>query len=387
MRYKDIECSVCGKRFDDSSDVVVCPICGAPCHRECWEKTGGCIHESEHGNGYRWEFPKTEKELQPEKMPDAEKVLDGVFKNGEGVVVCPFCQAPNFENDMYCRNCHKPLRDSISPAAGSAENGAFDGGNMQNPNGAFGNGGADPNFANEEYARNTEAMYNSYNIYGGLDPDSLVDGIPVREYAVFVGGKAPGRIIRKISTLDRYGRTVSPMFAGLLGPIWFLRRKMIKLGAIMAAVFTVLLTASGLLRINGPFREMTASINALMNETRTSVMTVDEMRAKLTAIEEDYIYAERTVGESRREAAAGLLNTLAVYGVPACGFICGLSAYRKKVRETIMKTRNECTDMNTYMNELHNRGGTSAGLTLAGVAVCAFAVFMYIYFPMIIVSL
>lgn len=65
----------------------------------------------------------------------------------------------------------------------------------------------------------------------------------------------------------------------------------------------------------------------------------------------------------------------------------GMSLYRADIRKKIMQIRGECSDMNTYMNELHRRGGTSAGLTLVGVLVYAAAFFLYSYLPMIIVSL
>ena len=381
MKYKDIECSICSKKFDDNSDVVVCPVCGAPYHRACWLEHGCCIHEKEHADGYRWISPvKQQTESEPEKPRDPERVMDGVFKNGEGVVICPHCETPNYENDMYCRNCHAPLK------GGNKDGGRTDGSDPdRNSNGGFYSG--DESESSEEYARNTEAMMNSFNLYGALDPDSLIDGIPVKEYAVYVGGNAPGKIIRKISALIRFGRTIVPSMGGLLGPIWFLRRKMYKIGAALSAVVIALFLSAGLLQITDAYRDMVHSANQLIAQSASGQISVSDMREAIADIQAEYAEAGRTPSEQAREKAAGILYSLAIYAVPLVGFMGGMSLYRADIRKKIMQIRGECSDMNTYMNELHRRGGTSAGLTLVGVLVYAAAFFLYSYLPMIIVSL
>ena len=42
MDFYKYKCPVCNKQFKESDDIVVCPDCGAPHHRECWEKEGKC---------------------------------------------------------------------------------------------------------------------------------------------------------------------------------------------------------------------------------------------------------------------------------------------------------------------------------------------------------
>ena len=36
MKYENETCPVCGEKFTADSDVVVCPDCGTPHHRECY---------------------------------------------------------------------------------------------------------------------------------------------------------------------------------------------------------------------------------------------------------------------------------------------------------------------------------------------------------------
>ena len=38
-------------------DIVVCPDCGAPYHRACYEKQGGCVYADKHGTGFEWTPP------------------------------------------------------------------------------------------------------------------------------------------------------------------------------------------------------------------------------------------------------------------------------------------------------------------------------------------
>jgi uncharacterized Zn finger protein (UPF0148 family) len=45
-------CPVCKQAFAEGDDIVVCPECGAPCHRGCWQ--GQCEFEALHSAEYRW---------------------------------------------------------------------------------------------------------------------------------------------------------------------------------------------------------------------------------------------------------------------------------------------------------------------------------------------
>ena len=43
-KYYGCPCEGCGKPLTLQDDIVVCPDCGAPYHRDCYEKLGRCIH-------------------------------------------------------------------------------------------------------------------------------------------------------------------------------------------------------------------------------------------------------------------------------------------------------------------------------------------------------
>ena len=71
MKYTGVQCPVCLKTFDDLSDVVVCPECGTPHHRECYEKNGGCINAAKHGTDFVWVSPIKPAEEEPAKKEEA----------------------------------------------------------------------------------------------------------------------------------------------------------------------------------------------------------------------------------------------------------------------------------------------------------------------------
>lgn len=67
FRYKNEKCPVCEKEFEENEDIVVCPVCGAPHHRECYKQNGECAYTDSHSEGFRWEPQSTEKPPVREK--------------------------------------------------------------------------------------------------------------------------------------------------------------------------------------------------------------------------------------------------------------------------------------------------------------------------------
>ena len=63
-KYYGCPCEGCGRPLALTDDIVVCPDCGAPYHRECYEKLGRCIHTPAHGAGYEWTFPYKDDALR-----------------------------------------------------------------------------------------------------------------------------------------------------------------------------------------------------------------------------------------------------------------------------------------------------------------------------------
>ncbi len=67
MRYSGEKCPVCDNEFDLQSDIVVCPECGTPHHRKCWEETGKCKNSQLHESGFVYENAVAEHKGRKDK--------------------------------------------------------------------------------------------------------------------------------------------------------------------------------------------------------------------------------------------------------------------------------------------------------------------------------
>lgn len=92
MDFTKYKCAVCNKDFNKGDDIVVCPECGTPHHRECWKQAGECINSFKHNSEEPVEILKAEAETE---KPDIQK---GVF-NGE------------FQSEVNTENNNSPLNE------------------------------------------------------------------------------------------------------------------------------------------------------------------------------------------------------------------------------------------------------------------------------------
>lgn len=77
MKYKGEKCFYCNEVFNDNDDVVVCPECGTPYHRECYKQAGSCINHHLHELGESWKGT-VEEPAEPEKpiINDNDSISD-----------------------------------------------------------------------------------------------------------------------------------------------------------------------------------------------------------------------------------------------------------------------------------------------------------------------
>ncbi len=72
MNYINYKCPVCNNQFTEEDDVVVCPECGTPHHRECYIKNGKCANADKHGTNEPIEVEFVDVEEKEESSPEAE---------------------------------------------------------------------------------------------------------------------------------------------------------------------------------------------------------------------------------------------------------------------------------------------------------------------------
>ena len=116
--YLGLKCGVCGKDFKEDDDVVVCPDCGTPSHRVCYKENKGCPNAEKHGSGFIFEgFDEIKKSAQGvkdkktnEDSEDGEDNENITFNAGNFIsmrkeIPCPHCGEYNKIEANYCNKC------------------------------------------------------------------------------------------------------------------------------------------------------------------------------------------------------------------------------------------------------------------------------------------
>lgn len=90
-------CPYCGKKFAEGDDIVVCPECGTPHHRDCYKEHSACANEEKHGENYEW------------KSAVVPPVHQHETHHNIGTAVCSHCGTENPAISHYCHSCGAPL--------------------------------------------------------------------------------------------------------------------------------------------------------------------------------------------------------------------------------------------------------------------------------------
>ena len=96
-QVKSKTCVFCHGILFEEDDVVICPECGAPHHRDCWHKAGKCALEEFHGTERQYDIAA--KKLEQ----DREKEIEQARLRGE--IPCPECGAFVAERNLFCPHC------------------------------------------------------------------------------------------------------------------------------------------------------------------------------------------------------------------------------------------------------------------------------------------
>ena len=229
-RYTGNHCPVCEQAFTDTDDIVVCPDCGTPYHRDCWKKVGACMHRSEHAAGFEW---------QPEIGPEAVKAAHEA--------TCPNCGTRNTPGAARCSHCGCPLPRSEADSADAAKPEeqvpiyARDPSAVNNPSAAPG-----PHI--ETYSADREG-----GIYRReIGPEDTIDGIKAKDWAAYVG-RSPMYYLMQFFRMSITNRKAAVcLSAFLFGPAYLFYRKMWKEG-LLTAILTIVLSIPTFIEIISVF--------------------------------------------------------------------------------------------------------------------------------------
>ncbi len=199
MEKKKI-CQACLLELSEADDVVVCPECGAPHHRECYASLGKCARSEDHG---------TENQYDPHNEPKKESEEQEAAADLPKRIRCGNCGTEIIDpNPKFCPHCGKHF-SRIIKISGENENGEED--SFPEMNTPFGKLFVD-------------AM-------GGVDPKTPIENITAGEAASFVA-VGTNRYIPKFCELNKNKKTSWNWAAFLIPSAWCFYRKMYKDGII-----------------------------------------------------------------------------------------------------------------------------------------------------------
>lgn len=196
-----MSCAACGVRFDDDSDIVICPECGAPHHRECWQQEGHCACEERHSETYEWEPERTVLGgfRQNHSGNDSSKALT---QTEDSTVVCPRCGSQTSTSRKYCERCGYYLEE-----------------------------------AHEDSFFEDDKMSEFAHLFD-FDESESIEGVPAGDMKRFVGGMWIYYIPRFIRMVHNK-TTVSFNFTAFLAHgLWFISRKMYLPGILLMIMVT-----------------------------------------------------------------------------------------------------------------------------------------------------
>lgn len=71
--FENDKCPVCGELFKAEDDIVVCPECGTPHHRDCYNKTHICANKKLHGTDFKFSRSADNAEVQEQEIKEEPK--------------------------------------------------------------------------------------------------------------------------------------------------------------------------------------------------------------------------------------------------------------------------------------------------------------------------
>ena len=246
MRYKGNLCDGCGEPLLDEDDIVVCPECGAPQHRHCYDKNNQCVNAHLHGEDFLWQGSVSEK------TASESSTLVNEDKSGQDII-CPNCKQSNPSGTEVCRHCGMKFTMfgiNVVESLNEQESNDFQAERKESelpeytPPFTVGEGEGFDNIPvtqvpaeqvreSEVTPKNAGYFDDDSNIFKGPYPaDDYTASVKTNSLGSFIRNNAQ-TYISKFKAADINGRNSFNWAAFFFAPYWFFYRKLYKPGIIM----------------------------------------------------------------------------------------------------------------------------------------------------------
>lgn len=355
MDYEKLKCPVCDKAFQKDEDIVVCPDCGTPQHRECYDSIGHCINKDKHKDGYV--FGKESTESANDDNASQEN------KTENGFINCPNCKAENPDDKFYCSQCGHPLGQKGQQPFNENNNQA-----NQNNQGNQYNGMP---FGGQPFGNMGNMGVNPFDPMGGVNPEYKMDeNVTAGEAAKLVQRNTP-YFMRVFYNIKEFGRGRFSFSAFLFSGGYLLYRKMYKIGAVITAIIVGLMLF-----------ELYAQLTPAYSEFINMVYSTSQDTASYTAYYNSLYTAFMKMNYSD-QIIIGMSIFCSVMRL-VIQIIVGLYANRWYFNHTV-KTVTDIKNDSTlnFNNEAESKGGINNPLAISMMAVY----FIISYLPMILTAI
>ena len=253
MRYTNYKCDGCGEIFRDDDDVVVCPQCATPQHRECYKKNNCCVNSHLHSEDFEWKGEKTEVVRETTEEEAVQETANDL--------ICPNCHYANPHGSTSCHKCGMKFTifginlaekaqqedDFIEPPVKPNSKPGMTPPDYPPP---FTVGKGDNEEEEEKLPLSREEQVSNFLshtisnasgydaadsqeiLFKGPFPDEMkVDGIPANTMGAFLA-KDSGKYIEKFRRISNGNKLSFNWAAFFLSPYWFFYRKLYKPGII-----------------------------------------------------------------------------------------------------------------------------------------------------------
>lgn len=324
LDVKGQKCVVCKAYLFPEDDIVYCPECGAPHHRECYNSIGHCGLQEFHGTDNEYDRNK----VQPEQ-PFQPPVNNGDYTN----------TAYNLNNANNQNNGHQTGNTNYGPYSNYFVTCGVCGAkyNPEEP--------ACPNCNTPNIAK-SGPKFENFDFSGGVPDDTdLGNGVVTQEAKQYVRVNTQ-RYMPKFLKFKEGGKASWNLFAFLVPSAWLMSRKMYVLGGIVAAV------EIALFMLMFPFINAINAYDVSQLEYQQLFELIMENRASIGNI----------------AIITAMIASYALIGIRVIFGLLGDLMYRKKVISKICEIKQSDTDVSEALQKV-------GGVNLIASIITCIAVF------------
>ncbi len=341
--YSGNTCLVCEKKFVEEDDIVVCPICGTPYHRDCYQKVGECVNKELHESGESWQPDFDSTKAQPDPRSAYE------LKDKE----CSSCGILNYHSSENCVSCGTPLNEGSVKQKTNTNNNPYNNTNNQGayPPPPFGFG------------------VNPFDPLGGVNATEMIeDGISYGEMSKLVERNTM-YYMPVFKRLKEQKKNKFNIFAFLFTGAWLLYRKQYKSGIVL----TIAMFAMYLGQTFTTLYLLLPTLNDLYLQAGIDPNSAGSFQSTFSAMQ----FADST--QMVLMSIPGFLS-IAMFVIMIIMGNIGNKIYMKSCIGTIKKTKRNTKSVEEYDRVIAQKSGVNTSIAYC-ILVCYF---LCTYLPLLL---